>query len=220
MDDAMPKLDSVNVETTRSVINSERVFTLKRLTSLLKCSSRTAQTKLKNWNAFTSYNKNGQYYALPGTPQFDTNGLWRFKDIAFSKHGNLKSTFVYIVSSAPAGMSGKQLGEMLGISPQSFLHHFRKCPGIRREKHHGVYVYFADDTMVYKKQLQKRRAVDLKSTDLTDSEAIIILVALIKHHGISVGEIFELHEIKRSKLPKSAIQGFLEHHGLVKKTPD
>lgn len=216
----MPTLDSVNVENTRSVIKNERVFTLKRLVSLLNCSSRTAQTKLKIWNAFTSYNKNGQYYALPGIPQFDTHGLWRFKDIAFSKHGNLKITFVYLVSSASSGLSGKQLGDILGLSPQSFLHHFRKCPGTRREKHHGVYIYFADDPMVYEKQLQKRHTVATISTVMTDSEAIIILVALIKHHGISVGEIFELNEIKRSNLPQSAIQDFLERHGLVKKTPD
>jgi hypothetical protein len=48
----------------------------------------------------------------------------------------------------------------------------------------------------------------------------MILVAIIKHHGISVKEILALPEIKNSKMTRPAIQGFLEYHGLVKKTPD
>ena len=48
----------------------------------------------------------------------------------------------------------------------------------------------------------------------------MILVAIIKHHGISAEDILALSEIKKSKLSKQAIQGFLECHGLVKKIPD
>jgi hypothetical protein len=155
-------------------------------------------------------------------PRFDHHGLWHHKNAAFSKHGNLKKTVVHLVTSAPAGLTGRQLGELLGLAPRSFLHHFRSCPGICREKHEGVYVYFAHDPSVYKRQLQQRRSLTCQPAvvNISDPEAVMILVAIIKHHGISAEQILALPEIKKSKMKLTAIQGFLEYHGLEKKIPD
>ena len=97
----------------------------------------TAQAKLKLWKTYTSYTQNGKYYTLPEIPQFDIHGIWQFKKVAFSKHGNLKKTIIKLVASSSAGLTGKQLCELLGLSPQSFLHHFCDCPGIWRKKHAG-----------------------------------------------------------------------------------
>lgn len=46
----------------------------------------------------------------------------------------------------------------------------------------------------------------------------MILVAIINHHDISADDILALPEIKKSKLTSPAVQGFIEHHGLVQKT--
>ena len=129
----MPVIKTEKLDCARATVKKQKIFTLNKLVSILECSSRTAQTKLKLWKAYTSYNQNGKYYTLPEIPQFDSFGLWRYKNAAFSKHGNLKKTIVQLVNSTSAGFSGKQLGELLGLSPQSFLHHFRGCPGIYRE---------------------------------------------------------------------------------------
>ncbi len=48
----------------------------------------------------------------------------------------------------------------------------------------------------------------------------MILVAIIRHHSISMEEILTLSEIRKSKMDRDAVQGFLEIHGLVKKNPD
>lgn len=218
----MPIINSKKIDFAKAAVKKEKIFTLNRLASILDCSCRTAQAKLKLWKAHTSYNRNGKYYTLPEIPHFDAHGLWRHKNVAFSKHGNLKKTIVHLVASAPAGLTGKQLGEFLGLLPQSFLHHFSKCPGIYREKHTGVYVYFADGTSIYERQLQQRRSSIHQPclVPMTDPEAIMILVAIIKHHGMSAEDILTLPEIKKIKLIKPTIQGFLQHHGLVKKTPD
>jgi hypothetical protein len=188
----------------------------------LGCSSRTAQTKLKLWKTYTSYNQNGKYYTLPEIPEFNQHGLWQYKNVAFSKHGNLKKTIVHLVSVSPAGLSGRQLGELLGLSPQSFLHHFRECPGIHREKHDGVFVYFSDNSEVLEKQVQQRNSLISRSEMVTisDSEAVMILVAVIRHHDIAAEEILTLPEIKKSKMKLINIQGFMEYHGLLKKMPD
>jgi hypothetical protein len=210
------------IDVARSTVKTEKVFTLKRLVAILECSSRTAQAKLKLWKTFTSYNQNGKYYTLPETPDFDVHGLWRFKNIAFSKHGNLKKTIVHLVASSTDGLTGRQIGELLGLSPQSFVHHLRHFMGIKREKHDGVFVYFSDAPLEYVKQIQQRVTFigQTSAVTVSDSEAVMILVAIIKQHGISMEEILALPEIRKSKMPKDAVQGFLEIHGLVKKTPD
>jgi hypothetical protein len=218
----MPRIDPDTSKLAVTILKREKIFTLTRLASTLGCSTRTAQTKLKLWKAYTSYNQNSKYYTLPEIPRFNYHGLWWHKDVAFSRHGNLKRTIIYLVAASPAGLTGKQLGDLLGLLPQSFLHHFRDCSSIYREKHDGVYVYFADDASVYEKQVQQRRSIIRRPALVTisDPEAVMILVAIIRHHGISAEDIIALPEIKKSKIKLAAIQGFLEYHGLVKKILD
>ena len=79
----MPIIDSKKLDLVRATVKRGKIFMLNELVSLLGCSSRTAQVKLKLWKTYTSYNKNGKYYTLPEIPCFDVNGLWRYKDIAF-----------------------------------------------------------------------------------------------------------------------------------------
>jgi hypothetical protein len=218
----MAIVDSNKLNFARSTLKKNKTFTINKLVSILECSSRTAQAKLKLWKTYTSYNQNGKYYTLPEIPHFNDYGLWRFKKAAFSKHGNLKKTIVYLVSSAPNGLTGKQIGEILGLSPQSFLHHFRKYPGIYREKHDGVYVYFSDNTSVYERQVQQRKSTISRPAiiSISDLEAVMILVAIIRQHSISAEGILSLPKIKKSKLKPANIQRFMEYHGLLKKIPD
>jgi hypothetical protein len=218
----MGRLDHEKIKTVWHQLEKAKIFKIGDMASLLTCSVPNARLKLKQWQAFTSYNQNGKYYTLPQVPRFDDHGLWRYKNAAFSRHGNLKNTVIHLVSVAPAGLSGKQLGEILGLSPRSFLHHFRQCPGIHREKHDGVFIYFSDVDEVYEKQLQERTSVAARSAivTLSDPEAVLILVAVIRQHGISAEEILALPEIKQSKITLSAVKGFMAYHDLLKKTPD
>jgi len=215
----VPIIDSKKLDFVRAAVKRNKIFMLNELVSHLGCSSRTAQVKLKFWKAYTSYNQNGKYYTLPEIPYFDANGLWRYKSIAFSENGNLKQTIIHLVATSPGGLSGRQLGDMLGLEPQSFMHHFRKYPGLRREKHAGVFVYFADEPERYGVQRRQRqkRVCQSAATTISKSEAIMILVAIISHHDISADDIMAISEIKKSKLTLSVVQGFMEHHGLEKK---
>ena len=218
----MGRLDREKIKTVWHRLEKAKIFNIGELASLLTCSVPNARLKLKQWQAYTSYNQNGKYYTLPQVPRFDDHGLWRYKNAAFSRHGNLKKTVIHLVSAASAGLSGKQLGEILDLSPQSFLHHFRQSPGIHREKHEGVFIYFSDFDEIYEKQLQGRTAVAGRSAieTLSDPEAVLILVALIRQYGISAEEMLALPEIKKSKITLSAVNGFMAYHGLLKKTLD
>lgn len=218
----MTRLDHGSIKAALKYLEKIKIFTIVQLSNLLKCSVPNARLKLKQWHTFTSYNQNGRYYTLPQVPRFDQFGLWHHKNVSFSKHGNLRKTLVHLVVSAKAGLSGKQLGQLLGLTPQSFLHHFRNCPGICREKHGGVFVYFSDEISVYEKQVRNRRSLVVQKTvvRISDSEAIMILVAVIKDHGISAEGIIALPELKKSKIKLAAVRSFFEEYGLGKKIPD
>lgn len=217
----MPKISPEILQSTQITLKKEKVFTLKRLVSLLGCSSRAAQSKLQQWRTYTSYNQNSRYYAMPDIPQFDAHGLWHYKGKYFSRYGNLKQTVVHLIVESECGLSGDQIGKLVGLAPQSFLHHFREVADMRRIKQHGVFIYFSADPERYDQQVQKRLAtVSYPVKPLTDAMAITILVALIRHHGITIKEILALPEVKANKISSEVIEGFLQYHGLVKKTSD
>ena len=213
----MARIEPADLAFARSTMKKEKIFTLPKLVEILQCSSRTVQKKLKMWNTYTSYNQNGKYYTLPEIPRFDEKGLWRFKNAAFSRHGNLKKTIIHLCSTSTSGLSGSELGRILGLAPQSFISHFRDVSGLRREKRGGVYVYFSDESNVYNKQIRKRTSGTLPTLAVSAGDAVMILVAIIKHHGISLENILMLPEVKKSRLSKSAVQHFLSSHDLLKK---
>ncbi|NQU65264.1 MAG: hypothetical protein HQ517_13415 [SAR324 cluster bacterium] len=202
-------------------LKRKRVFTLEQLVSYLECSVPTARLRLKKWKTYTSYNQNGRYYSLKTVPRFDENGLWHYEHVFFSKSGNLKKTLVYLVQKSPSGLTGKEIGDLVGLPPRSFLHHFRNTAGIFREKMEGLYIYFSDDPGRYKRQSGNRSNLIVYQDELfSDADAVIILTALIRHHGISLEEIMALPEIRAQKFSSFVINDFLSRHDLLKKTLD
>lgn len=216
----MTKLSEGRLKNVFSLLEDIKVFTLERLVLSLSCSIPTARLKLKQWGAYTSYNQNGRYYAVPTVPRFDNKGLWHYENIYFSRYGNLKTTIVQLVGRSPSGLTGKEIGALVRLDPRSFLHHFRNAGGIQREKPKGVYVYFSDNPVTYKQQRKSRSKLAHPAGKVfSEADAVVILSALIKHHGICLEEIMALPEIRMHKISSAAIRDFLEHNGLVKKTP-
>jgi hypothetical protein len=87
----------VRIEKARKAFRREMILTLAEVADLIHSSIYTARRRLKEWQALTSYNQNGRYYALPDVPKFDTNGLWPRRGVYFSRYGNLKQTVVELV---------------------------------------------------------------------------------------------------------------------------
>lgn len=217
----MQRIDFEQIKKIKSILKKKIIFTFAELLLLLNCSIRTGRSKLKEWQTYNSYNKNGKYYTMPTVPRFNEHGLWCYKGVCFSKHGNLKNTVVHLVNQAQSGLTGKQIGEILGLPSRSFLHHFRDSRGLLREKHEGVYVYYCDDPDIYQHQLQERIRSQIDDfRGISDMDAIVILVALIKHQHIGVEEIWRLPEIQAQGLSRHKIEMFFKTHNLEKKTPD
>ena len=91
----------------------KRIATLVELAVHLQCSARTAHAAAQ-CRAIHSYNHNARYYTLPQIPQFDAHGLWRYRGVFFSRHGNLPETFAQLVHRSPAGLTAAEAGDCWG----------------------------------------------------------------------------------------------------------
>lgn len=216
----MSKFIKGKLESVFRFLEDIKVFTLEQVVTSLNCSVPTARLKLKQWQAYTSYNQNGRYYAMAKVPRFDENGLWHYRKVSFCKYGNLKNTIVHLINASASGLTGNEIGNLVRLRCRSFLHHFRNVAGIQREKTGRVYVYYSAATDKYKEQIQNRlEGWSFPGDLLSDADAIVILAALIKHHGICVDDIMQLPEVVERGLSLVVIREFLDRHGLLKKTP-
>ena len=206
-----------------STFRKEKIMTLKQLVDLLHSCERTAQRRLKQWDTYTSYNQNGRYYTLPNIPEFDKNGLWRYKGVFFSRYGNLRKTILALVENSPAGLTVGEVGKIVGLSLSSFMGQPRNVLQLVKVKVDGIFVYFSSDERIYIKQ-QKKREEDIEHTKLvklpSDAEGIIILVERIKSPHLSIEQLSMKLDKKGHRCEAAVIANFFEHYGLEKKTRD
>jgi len=202
------------------LFRGKKVMTLAQLALHLQRSQRTVHRQLKQWQTINSYNKNGRYYVLSDIPKFDTNGLWRWRDIFFSKYGNLTQTLIALVRNSKAGLNAAEMTELLELSPRSFLSSFREHPDLKREKHQGCFVYFSSDLTICERQKSQRLTMIRSAKLPSDIEAIAILVETIKHPKISIEELCAQLKKKRCRMTPESVRNLFAYHGLtVKKTP-
>lgn len=202
----------------------QKVATIEQLVGWLRCSAITVRRRLKEWRSFTSINQNGSYYTLPQIPIFDPDGLWRYQGVLFSSHGNLKQTVVWLIGNSDKGLSAVEIAKLVDLPPNSsFISRMKDVSGVKREKHRGRFVYFSDKPTIYRLQ---KYALDTGARGgkaaavVTDQEAVMILVELIKHPGINIEQLAVLVSEQGRWVEPAAVRSFLELHDLVKKTAD
>jgi len=211
--------DAVSREALKA-FRRRKIMTLGEVAGFIHSSIHTARRRLKEWRAHTSYNQNGRYYALPDVPEFDGDGLWRWRGVFFSQYGNLKHTVVELVRRSQAGLDAGEMHSLLGLDPRSFLSAFADHPQIKREKTQGRFVYYCADRSVYAEQQQRRCTLSAQGRQPTPSEAIAILVEKIKRPALSNEALSR--RLKKQKLcidPETIQHLFVRHDLAVKKTP-
>ncbi len=207
-------------EKARKTFRRKEVLTLVEVAGLIHSSIHTARRRLKQWQALTSYNRNGRYYTLPDVPCFDANGLWQRRGVCFSRHGNLRQTVVELARCSQAGLDAVELHSLLGIDPRSFLSAFATHPKLWREKVHGRFVYYSSEETVCKKQREQRGLMHEKARLPTDFEAIAILAEKIKYPALNNEELSRRLARQRLSIAPEVIGNLFAKHGLgVKKTP-
>jgi hypothetical protein len=91
---------------------------------------------------------------------------------------------------------------------------------MQREKHEGRFIYFSDDNETYKRQVLKRRSINKDDSFPSDSDAVIILIEFIKNPNATIDELSNKISKSGKRIDTNCIKGFLEYHGLQKKTED
>lgn len=202
-------------------IQRKKIIAIDKLASLLNSSIKTARRRLKLWQAITSYNMNGRYYTLPDIPDFDSHGLWQYRQVRFSQYGNLKNTIIALVNQSKAGLDAAETSDQLGISVRSFLSSLQKHPEIKREKIQRRFVYFSAVQKDYIKQKERRCAMTRVKKLPSDIEAIAILVETIKNPDLSIDQLALKLQQNNYRISSESIQNLFSYHGLsIKKTPD
>jgi hypothetical protein len=207
-------------ERARKAFGRRKIMTLGEVAEFIRSSIHTARRRLKQWQAANSYNHNGRYYTLPDVPEFDGNGLWRWRGVFFSQYGDLRQTVIALVQRSPAGLDAGDLRALLGLDPRSFLSAFADDPQLRREKTQGRFVYYGVDAAVGCRQRERRGLLQATGRLPTPAEAIAILVEKIKHPAWSHEALSRQLRKQKVLVEAETLQNFFLRHGLtVKKTP-
>ncbi len=206
--------------TLEDIFKESKVLTLDQVSKIRQCSIRTVQRQFAELCVFRSYNKNSRYYTMAGIPRFNTHGIWKYREILFSRFGDLRKTVQHLIADSECGLSGNEIGDIVKLQPRSFMQHFREMDGIFREKYGGVYVYFSDDPTMYARQSRKRSQI-CEVKKISDAVAVNLLVAYIKFPDLSAEELsLALARDSRCAISPAMITDFLSFHDLLKKTPD
>lgn len=210
------------LEYIKTIYGLEKVMTISLLKTRTKVSEITIRRKLKKSGAITSYNKNGKFYTLPGIPKFDTNGLWNYKDIRFSKFGNLKQTIIYLINNSPSGLYAETISELIAYQPHSLLNQLCLKSTIQRQKSRGKYIYFSIEEQVYKSQFNKYTSMQTLyvEDEISCIVAVRLLIEKIRKPKSSLSELVAILHKENIKISELQAKHFFEKHGIEKKTLD
>lgn len=146
------------------LLKKQRVATLGELKDALGTKvTVTVFRKLKALAYRTSYSHRGRYYTLDEIARFDARGLWRFRDIRFSRHGTLLSTAEAFVRASEKGFFASELEDDLGVvGVKDALATLVGRGQLAREKISGRYLYCSPESA------EKRRQLLLRETQEED----------------------------------------------------
>lgn len=204
-----------------SFFKNKKVLTLTELKEFSNLSQSSIERRLKVWKTYRSYNYNGRYYALPEMVCFNQEGIWKYKGIGFSEHRSLKLSVINLVEQSLCGLSQRDLSELLSSPIHRILSaYFQNSQELLREQEGRGYIYFSKKSDIYAAQKQRRE--ELKRSELreqlpSDSEAIVILVELIKHPTDTLDQLTRCIRRRGISISIDQVRSLLWYHGLLKK---
>ncbi len=143
---------------------SQKTATIDALkTKLGTTAAMTVFRKLKEIGYITSCTHRGKYYSLKSIPEYNSNGLYFFENICFSKYGTLTATLEVFVNNSESGYYANELDTVFGVSTKKELLLLIQKKKIDREYMGGKYLYCSYNIQDRKSQIKNRH---LKETEL------------------------------------------------------
>lgn len=143
-----------------------------------------------------SYNHNGGYYTGRDPARFDRFGLYSLGGIYFSRDGSLGNTIKRLIRESEAGLTHRELQDLLHVRVQVLLLEAVRHNEIRREQVARFYLYLHADSAIGKRQLQRRQqriaAQQIAEEEATEAVIIQVLLVLIRHPGSQPSDVVRL----------------------------
>ena len=197
----------------------KKVLTRSELLHACACSPMTAWRILHRQGYLTSYNHNARYYTLAHIPEFDEQGLWAYRDIRFSKWGNVPRTLVALVELSPAGRTARELEDILHLdNVKPALTRLIGQSRVARAKIGGAMVYFTRQEPGRKQQLRRREAeaaAQRLARPLPEPPQVIaLLVEMIRRPRQTPRQWARRLARQGIRLGTRQIQTVMDHYGL------
>lgn len=144
--------------TEEEVVNffkEHRVITWEQLTSRFGITRQALQRKIENHPHLTSLNHNHGYLALrQSIGKTDQHGIWTYKGIVFSVHGNTAKTAVHLIHNGDRGLTATQLEQITSVKCRGILLKLLKQGKVTRIKEGFDYIYLSSKAEVRRAQLE------------------------------------------------------------------
>lgn len=138
----------------------KRIVTWEQLTSHFGITSQALQKKIKNHPHLTSLNHNHRYLVLKQSiGKTNQYGIWSYKEIVFSIHGNTAKTVTHLIHTSENGLSARQLEKITSVMCRTILLSLFKRGKIARIKEGYDYIYLSSNPKNRQAQLKERGGV-------------------------------------------------------------
>jgi hypothetical protein len=211
--------ENTPLEQLKSLFLKEKVLEIHDVIHAVRATSRmTAYRYLKKLDYISSYTHARQFYTLRTIPEFDSDGLWHFGEVGFSKHGTLMETVFHLVNHSASGKTNSDLEKQHRVYVQNALLSLVKTEKIRREEQNGVYVYFSADPEIRRNQIKKGR----KKKQLPLWVVVEVLVETIRllAGAPTIDEVMACLSKRGSSITREQVEQIFKEHNLEKKTLD
>jgi hypothetical protein len=140
-------------DAVKNIINANKIASISELkTAVGSESTMTVFRSLSRLGYLTSYSHRGRFYTLTGIPEFDESGLWSYRSVRFSLHGNLLETAAALVLGSDRGFSASELESVLQVEATHALLELFQRKQLSRSKLGGHFVYMSADAGVRRRQ--------------------------------------------------------------------
>lgn len=212
-----------------SDIKLEKLFLRRIVMDILmiqkSCKGRSKRSLLRDMaklGYLSSYSHAGKFYTLRTIPNFNQHGLWHYEGISFSKHGTLKSTIRVLVSESSAGLTHKELRDLLHVRVQNTLNDLLSNHAITRDSVKNLYLYLNSDQKFALVQVKRRRKQFVDTcgiAPLASNTIIEVLLELLCSEDWQPKTISERLKVRDVIVSEIQVKKFFSHYNIKKKHP-
>jgi len=220
----MPKVDAQRK--LESFIKSRRVVEIGDLFEVVQSTSRmTVFRRLRGIEYLCSCTHAGRYYTLLGIARFDSDGIWFYGDIGFSRNGSLKNTVAYLVQNGAAGKFHSDLERQVRVRVHNVLLDLVKSKRVRRVKFEGQYLYLSADEARSTEQVEQRDRLSTQvgriPASLSEPTVIEILAEVIRQsrRHPRVSQVASALATRGLAITEDDVVSVFGNYDIEKKTP-